>query len=96
MRNEYEDNINNRENIKISVRKNDKNKDVLNVLKNEAKNYGYEISEVKEKENTQKTTDVIPWDSNWDKPERNVNLKKRLKNSENEPEPPKRKLPKDE
>jgi hypothetical protein len=96
MRNEYEDEIHNRENIKISVRKNDKNIDVLNTLKNEASKIGYDIIEVKEKETFTKYSDVIPWDSNWDKPERNKNLQKRLKAHENLPEPPKKKLAKDE
>lgn len=96
MRNDNEDDIHLKDNIKVSIRKNDKNQDTLNTLKAEADKYGYEISELKEKETTQKTTDVIPWDSHWDKPERNENLKKRLKNCEKEPEPEKKRLPKDE
>ena len=96
MRNECENEINNKEHINISIRVNDKNKELLNTLKTEAQKNGYEISEAKEKDSTQKATDIVPWDSNWDKPERNVELKKRLKKHEKDPEPLKKKLPKDE
>jgi hypothetical protein len=96
MRNEYGDDIHVKENIKISVRKNDKNKDTLNTLKSEAESHGYEVREVKQKVNEQKTTDVIPWDSSWDKPETNNNLVKRLKQEQHEPEPPKKQLPRNE
>ena len=96
MRNECGDDIHSKENIKISVRKNDKNTDTLNTLKSEAQAHGYEVCEVKIKVNEQKTTDVIPWDSSWDKPETNNNLVKRLKQEQHAPEPPKKKLPREE
>lgn len=48
------ENINNKENIKISIRKNNNEKDVMKVLKEEASKYGFELSDFKEKDTTQK------------------------------------------
>ncbi len=41
------------------------------------------------------STDIVPYNSTWDKTQLNQKLKKRLKIHENEPEPPKIKLDKD-
>jgi hypothetical protein len=98
MRNECENEIKEKEHIKISIRPNDKIKDIFSTIKIEAKKNGYDICEVKEKDLNSKATDIVPWNSNWIKSatEGNINLKKRLKNSEKEPEPEKIKLPKDQ
>mgnify|MGYP000962475680 CR=1 FL=1 len=96
MRTENENVNKEKEHIKISIRPNDKNKDFLSTLKIEARKNGYEICEAKEKDRTNKPTDIVPWDTNWVKTEGNINMKKRLKNYEKEPEPPKMKLARDQ
>ncbi len=96
MRSECENEIKEKEHIKISIRPNDKIKDIFGTLKIEAKKNGYNICELKEKDLNSKLTDIIPWNYNWIKSQGNINIKKRLKNSEKDPELPKNKLPKDE
>ena len=85
-----------KEHIKISVRKNDKNKGILNTIKTEAKKNGYALHYVDEKVNKSKATDIVPHGSTWMKTEGNINMKNRLKNNESVPETPKKKLARDQ
>lgn len=45
---------------------------------------------------TSKATDIVPFNSKWISTEGNINMKKRLKNNEKDPEPEKKKLPRDQ
>lgn len=96
MRNECEDELHRREHIKISIRKNDKNTNLMENIIEEASKNGYEVKEINEKNIKQKATDIVPWDSGWERIDIVKDLRKRLKNNEKDPEPPKKKLSREE